>query len=1820
MKKIRILALILALLMLPLSVLVGCKKPDDDNTDPSECRHKWTREEISKRGCDTPGVTQKTCARCGAVETETKAPYGHYMLEAVSNNDASCTEDGTKTSRCSRYDICGYSETVADEGSALGHTFPDDRYKPFVGEGGDKDEFVESAVCIKCEAFTDYRLLGLNIDFEGDKSHLSYTKLDEYFVDGAGSVETKTEGEGENANSYLSITRDNSVFAGNSAFGIVLTPRADMLKGTSLTASPYYVVEFDVRISKTKTKDLVLLSGTKKGVTENFIKYNSGDGTLVTAAGTAYSFKDSDYDRWVKISVVLNDGSKEYTVYVDGYQLTFDKDGEKATEIAYATVDGYYLGYDVENFKIGLTAEVGVASEFDIDNIQHYLGSQPKGYEGPADPEYFIYTTANGDKIVYKIADESCAHTWGDTTVVQHTCISTGYSIHTCSKCGGQEIFNISTGTLGTHNFEEITIIPATCTETAFRQEQCTECGLKNGAAVGSPLGHEIDEDAESTQVIEPTCTERGYTFGYCIRCNLGYKIKYTDPLGHEIDMTKPETYEVVEADCENGGYTVGQCKRCDVSDYVIDETEPLGHVIDPNAPDYVKVEVDCITDGYEQSTCGREGCEEEYRVDGGKAFGHSMISEIKEVLIDGSASAATKRVLVSKCSRCAEIASQQDLSTKVPNHTELIALVGKDNMLGDEDKAGILHFDGTSTPAGSVYGDDTADGDGLPGVLVARYSKYVIKDDFHNAGNRYMEWSYSPQTASATPHSHIDYQLGRTTMGRDVTFEISLRIPDGLTEVVPIYIQVTDNSKTGINANHTVNLINVSKTGLVTLASKHPIAQLKQSSWTRLSFVFHTTNATFDIYVDGVMTERNVMLELSKPNQAAFKVIDFFRINAYDNATVTRKIDIDEVYAYYSDVPAYVTDVKLAEKSGMSAFTEDMNTIKSGYNYPYVSTFEFCDAKVQRFTHLIAKKSTRLFVDSANGNALHYLKNSSVSTVPNSPGPSENNSFIDIYLAHTARSEVDGIVEVKHQYKTMVFETEITIKEGTGDFEIIRAIKDGASQNYTFLNYKGGNIVSGNDVIVENVELERKYTLAVVFRDDDFNYDIYVDGYLVRERVPYVDGYKTENISGRVFFRSFVSTGDMDILIHSVNIYGGKETPLLNLGRATYVKVDGNFVTNAVAFTEDYDYSVHYPSNKKANGDYVYTSSTSTLEIVSGLEKSENDLGLGLIKIDKDGEIGEEAENEPVWALKTGDWGANCTTSNGELQPLKFYPMNVPMNGDNYDLTGYESITFKYYVEKSAGYKFLITMNSSNAYFYYLAEIKAGTKGWQELTVNFNDFSKAGTIALNQITDIRFNFSGWADRGVGTPSENRPGKAGSGTTLYLAGINLTSQTLEETLGMYVKQSEKFCGDGNHTFGETVNVAPTVHMDGYSYKTCTSDGCGYVEIVEELDGTALGHVVSGEPTSVNATCTADGKVVYDVNCDVCGDIVVGGKTNKLPHNWVKSEQEGTYKDPTCTEDGYYTYTCSGGCNATATLVAPKLGHTKDEAVETTVVEADCENGGYKKDHCSVCDQDYIYDEVGALGHTRDASVISEGNCEDDRVIKYTCSRCDWEETEITVEAPGHSWSSWQTIDEPSCADGLKRRDCTVCDGYEERPIPAVNEHNLGTEQHVKQPSVESEGYTYTECSACGYHNIIDGTVVPAIFEGTQDLKFVITGDVAVIEKYTGTATNIVVPGTYAGKPVVITRNSFSGNTAIISITLGEGITEIDVSSFEGCTSLRTIVIPKSITAIDKFAFKDCDALTTVYYAGATKLVAGGSFEASGNGKFFDATWNCNYGA
>ena len=76
--------------------------------------------------CEQDGTKTAKCVRYGTggctetdTVTDTGSKLGHLFEDYVSNNDATYAHDGTKTAKCVRYDQCGETHTIPDEGSRL---------------------------------------------------------------------------------------------------------------------------------------------------------------------------------------------------------------------------------------------------------------------------------------------------------------------------------------------------------------------------------------------------------------------------------------------------------------------------------------------------------------------------------------------------------------------------------------------------------------------------------------------------------------------------------------------------------------------------------------------------------------------------------------------------------------------------------------------------------------------------------------------------------------------------------------------------------------------------------------------------------------------------------------------------------------------------------------------------------------------------------------------------------------------------------------------------------------------------------------------------------------------------------------------------------------------------------------------------------------------------------------------------------------------------------------------------------------------------------------------------------------------------------------------------------------------------------------------------------------------------------------------------------------------------------------------------------------------------------------------------------------------
>ena len=155
-----------------------------------------------------------------------------------------------------------------------------------------------------------------------------------------------------------------------------------------------------------------------------------------------------------------------------------------------------------------------------------------------------------------------CAYT---ETVVDPTCTSAGYTVHTCTNCGSSYLDSVVEGG---HKWGT-TVIPPTHTEPGYTLYECSICKESYKTDYTAPVGHAFDE---GTVTREATCTAEG-EMTYACSCGATHAVP--------IPMTEHELTSVVTAPtCTELGYTTHSCKHCDYS-YTDTPVGALGHAWD---------------------------------------------------------------------------------------------------------------------------------------------------------------------------------------------------------------------------------------------------------------------------------------------------------------------------------------------------------------------------------------------------------------------------------------------------------------------------------------------------------------------------------------------------------------------------------------------------------------------------------------------------------------------------------------------------------------------------------------------------------------------------------------------------------------------------------------------------------------------------------------------------------------------------------------------------------------------------------------------------------------------------------------------------------------------------------------------------------------------------------------------------------------------------------------------------------------------------------------------------------------------------------------
>jgi len=239
------------------------------------------------------------------------------------------------------------------------------------------------------------------------------------------------------------------------------------------------------------------------------------------------------------------------------------------------------------------------------------------------------------------------------------------------------------------------------------------------------------------------------------------------------------------------------------------------------------------------------------------------------------------------------------------------------------------------------------------------------------------------------------------------------------------------------------------------------------------------------------------------------------------------------------------------------------------------------------------------------------------------------------------------------------------------------------------------------------------------------------------------------------------------------------------------------------------------------------------------------------------------------------------------------------------------------------------------------------------------------------------------------------------------------------------------------------------------------------------------------------TCTEQGYSSY--SCNSCTHSFIDDYTEAKGHTVVVDEAVA----PTCTETGLTEGSHCSVCGIvlTAQTIVSATGHTviTDTAVAPTCTETGLTEGS----HCSVCNEVFVAQQtVKALGHSYEMQVTKIATCTSTGTRTYTCNRCGEKYTEV-IPMLEHTVVKDKSI-AATCTEAGKTEGshCSVCGTVlvAQETIPATG-HNYDDGVVTTEPTCINSGVRTYTCSFCGNtrtetikahgHNIVNDAAVPA---------------------------------------------------------------------------------------------------------------------------------------
>ena len=560
-------------------------------TDGTAHWHECSRcDEINGKANHNGGTATCTepaeCEVCGVAYGEA---LGHSFTSYVSNNDATCTEDGTETAKCDR---CDATDTRTDEGSVLGHDWAVE---------WTTDGTSHWHKCTRCDEIND------KTNHSGGTA--TCIELAECEVCGVEYGEFAEHAYVENAEEQYLVS------------AATCTASATYFKSCSVCGEAgEEVFEYGEPLGHEYGEPEWTWEGYTSTTATFTCTRGCGDKQTATAAGSSIT------------SVVTTPAECE-TEGLRTYTAKVMFGGEEYVTTTTETLEA--LGHDLEHHeaKPATCTEIGwnaydtctrcdYTTYEEIEALRHDWAE-----EWTTDGTAHWHECSRCDEI-----NDKANHSGGTAT---------------CTEPAECEVCGVAYGGALGHDLQHHDAQAATCTEIGWNAyDTCSRCDYTTYEEI-SALGHTEGEAVRENEV-DATCTVAGSydEVVYCSVCDeeLSREEKTIEALGHDL-----EHHEAQAATCTEIGWNAyDTCSRCDYTTY--EEIPALGHT-EGEAVRENEVDATCTVAGsYDEvvycSVCGEELSREEKTIE---ALGHSFTSYVS----NNDATCTVDGTETAKCDRC---------------------------------------------------------------------------------------------------------------------------------------------------------------------------------------------------------------------------------------------------------------------------------------------------------------------------------------------------------------------------------------------------------------------------------------------------------------------------------------------------------------------------------------------------------------------------------------------------------------------------------------------------------------------------------------------------------------------------------------------------------------------------------------------------------------------------------------------------------------------------------------------------------------------------------------------------------------------------------------------------------------------------------------------------------------------------------------------------------------------------------------------------------------------------------------------------------------